>query len=198
MILVSGLLAAVAATPAFAQSYYDVEVIVFELLNANAVPFAPSESVNAAAGAGVAPVAGVAPGGAANGAATATAPAPAADTSGGRFEPLPPDRLLLNAEYQQLRTSKSYRPLLHQGWRQQMLGPHASVPRTLLEQAGPGLLSGDVKVYSETYLHIDLDLSFDVPGEGIFRLRDSRRVRSKETHYFDSPRFGVLIRLTPS
>jgi hypothetical protein len=79
-----------------------------------------------------------------------------------------------------------------------MLGPHASVPRTLLEQAGAGLLSGDVKVYTETYLHIDLDLSFDVPGEGIFRLRDSRRVRSKETHYFDSPRFGVLIRLTPS
>jgi hypothetical protein len=194
MILVTGLLAAAAAGPAIAQSYYDVEVVVFELLNSNAVPnVPPSASANAAPGVSVAA-------GASTSAETATtAPAPEiTDVPGGRFELLPADRLLLKPEYQQLRSSKSYRPLLHQGWRQQVLGPRASVPRTLLEQTGAGLLSGDVKVYAETYLHIDLDLSFDVPGEGIFRLRDSRRVRSKETHYFDSARFGVLIRLTPS
>src|SRR5262249_7433539 len=43
-LIVSLLAAAVVAPPAFAQSYYDVEVVVFELLNANAVPIAPSNA----------------------------------------------------------------------------------------------------------------------------------------------------------
>jgi hypothetical protein len=174
IVLVLGLLAAAAAGPAVAQSYYDVEIIVFEQLSAKAVPSTPTPVV------------------------TPVTPAEPPATPDPRFEPLPPDKLQLRPEYQSLRASKSYRPLLHQGWRQQVLGPRNSVARPLLEQTGSGLFSGELKVYMETFLHIDLDLTFDVPGEGGYRLRDSRRVRSRETHYFDNPRFGILIRLTPS
>ena len=176
MIRVLTLLTAAAAGPAVAQSYYDVEIILFEQLNANAVPNTPT--------AAAAPVLPAEP--------------PVAATPDTRFEPLPPDKLQLRPEYQSLRTSKSYRPLLHLGWRQQVLGPRNSVARPMLEQTGSGLINGDLKIYMETFLHIDLDLTFEVPGEGSYRLRDSRRVRSRETHYFDNPRFGILIRLTPS
>jgi hypothetical protein len=176
MILVMGLLATAAARPAVAQSYYDVEIIVFELLNASAVPSTTTP--------GAAPVLPAEP--------------PVAETPDARFEPLPPDKLQLRPEYQSLRTSKAYRPLLHQGWRQQVLGPRNSVARSMLEQSGSGLINGEIKIYMETFLHIDLDLTFEVPGEGSYRMRDSRRVRSRETHYFDNPRFGILIRLTPS
>jgi hypothetical protein len=33
---------------------------------------------------------------------------------------------------------------------------------------------------------------------GSYRLRDNKRVRSRETHFCDHPRFGVLLRITPS
>jgi hypothetical protein len=164
--------------PAAAQNYYDVEIVVFEVLNSNAVADTPPS----AAAEMPSPAPGV------------PTPAPKADP---RFEPLPADRLQLNTEFQRLRNSKAYRPLLHLGWRQQVLGPRMSVARTIEEKTPSGSFTGSVKVYTETFLHADLDLGFDVPAEGAYRLRDGKRVRSKETHYFDHPRFGVLLRITP-
>lgn len=160
------------AHSAWAQSYYDVEIVVFELLGAEAVPTLPEGET---------------------GAPSTEIPPPDA-----RFEPLPPERLLLTPEFHTLRTSKQYRPLLHLGWRQQVLAPRQSVARPLSEQTPTGAIEGLVRVYSESFLHVDLDLTLHVPGAGSYRLNDSRRVRSGETHYFDHPRFGVLLRLTPS
>jgi Peptidoglycan-binding protein, CsiV len=161
---------AVSSAPASAQSYYDVEIIVFELLDAAATPLAPPAPILAA-------------------------PAPAAPDA--RFEALPPERLQLQSEYQRLRNSKQYRPLLHLGWRQQVLGPRQSVARVIAEQVGDARLDGELRVYVESYLHVDIDLGLMLP-DGSYRLRESRRLHSKETHYFDHARFGVLLRLTPS
>jgi len=160
------------AHSAWAQSYYDVEIVVFELLGAETVP----------------PLAEVEPG----------VPAAEIPPPDARFEPLPAERMLLTPEFQRLRSSKQYRPLLHLGWRQQVLGPRQSVARPLSEQTPTGVVEGLLRVYSESFLHVDLDLTLHVAGDGSYRLNDSRRVRSGETHYFDHPRFGVLLRLTPS
>ena len=69
-------------------------------------------------------------------------------------------------------------------------------------------LDGTVQLYSRRYLHLDLDLRWTqlidggtVPaGELLpettlrsFRLRESRRTRRGQLHYFDHPRFGVLV-----
>jgi hypothetical protein len=167
------------ALPAAAQNYYDVEIVVFEVLNSSAVPDAPLES-----GATLPPPA-------------AAAPAPAEQKPDPRFEPLPPERMQLNTEFQRLRNAKAYRPLMHLAWRQQVLGPRMSVARPIAEQTPSGTFTGSLKVYAETFLHIAVDLTLDVPGEGSYRLRDGKRVRSKETHYLDHPRFGVLLRITP-
>jgi hypothetical protein len=181
-LLIAGCLGlSLAAAPARAQSYYDVEIVVFELLGVDVPSIADEET----------------------GAPTAEqvlqeAAPPETPPPDARFEPLPPDRMLLTPEFQRLRNSKQYRPLLHLGWRQQVLGPRQSVARPLLEQTGAGSIDGLLRVYSETFIHIDLDLTLHVTGVGAYRLNDSRRVRSGETHYFDHPRFGVLLRLTPS
>ena len=165
--------------PAAAQNQYDVEIVVFEVLSSNVVPDSPPSAEAAAP-----PAAPAVP-----------APAPKPDP---RFEPLAPDRLQLNTEFQRLRNSKAYRPLLHLGWRQQVLGPRMSVARPILEQTPAGSFTGNLKVYAETFLHVDVDLTFDVPGQGTYHLSDNKRVRSRETHYFDHPRFGVLLRITPT
>ena len=35
------------------------------------------------------------------------------------------------------------------------------------------------------------------PAVPVYRLSERRRIRSAETHYFDHPKFGVLLRVTP-
>jgi hypothetical protein len=165
--------------PATSQNQYDVEIVVFEVLNSNVVPDSPPS-----AEAGAPP-------------AEPAVPAPP-QTHDPRFEPLAPDRLQLNTEFQRLRNSKAYRPLLHLGWRQQVLGPRMSVARPILEQTPAGSFSGNLKVYTETFLHVDVDLTFDVPSQGAYHLSENRRVRSRQTRYFDHPRFGMLLRITPT
>jgi len=69
-------------------------------------------------------------------------------------------------------------------------------------------VEGTVRVAVERYLHLYLDLKlvdttltlnadfsdYDLPE---FRLNQHRRMRSKELHYFDHPKFGVIALITP-
>jgi len=77
----------------------------------------------------------------------------------------------------------------------------------------PVILEGFVTVSLSRYLHMKLDLLYhnpevylaeqianNQPGETVieyFPLKESRRVRSKEIHYFDHPYFGVIATITP-
>ena len=74
-------------------------------------------------------------------------------------------------------------------------------------------IEGTVKVTLGRYLHLTLDLTFQKRAEernvfsffdfnkevsaSSFRLTQKRRLRSKELHYFDHPKFGVLAIITP-
>jgi hypothetical protein len=75
-------------------------------------------------------------------------------------------------------------------------------------------VDGLVRVTVERYLHLDLDLRLHLPDSALpaasedyedneaygvpdIRLRQQRRMRSKELHYFDHPRFGVIALITP-
>jgi len=74
-------------------------------------------------------------------------------------------------------------------------------------------LEGTIKITLERYLHINLDLIYQKDAEeenifsffnfnkknsaSVFRMTQKRRLRSKELHYFDHPRFGVLALITP-
>lgn len=75
------------------------------------------------------------------------------------------------------------------------------------------LLDGVIDLAQSRYLHLDVDLVYQVNtladqsqrdsmiGDTVttrtYRLRQSRRIRSDDLYYFDHPRFGVLARITP-
>ena len=59
------------------------------------------------------------------------------------------------------------------------------------------VLAGNAVISLERYLHVDLDLAFHEAGERTFRITEERRIRSREIHYFDNPRFGAVVLVTP-
>lgn len=75
-------------------------------------------------------------------------------------------------------------------------------------------IDGIVRLSRGRFLHLALDLRYrrgaeksegsllsmfdrDVERESLYRLAQSRRIRSGEMHYFDHPRFGAIVLLTP-
>jgi len=173
---------------------YDVELLVFRTLNPNA---SPEEWSMEAAEAGqrlAIPEDEPEP-------FSSSAPAPTATAS---FPALAPARFKLTGIYDTLRRSRNYQPLAHFGWTQPGYPRDDAryLPITSLVPAGSGLV-GQVALSRGRYLHLTLDLVYDAPsaaGEPTqrFVLRQSRRMRSNERHYLDSPRFGVIAIVTPS
>lgn len=129
------------------------------------------------------------------------------------FRLLRREELQLGAEYRRLQAIPAYRPLLHVGWVQAGLSEAQSQPFDLA-LAGVSNPRGNVRVYLSRFLHVNLDLTYqlDAPtqsaasfGDDIaevaiaprYRLLTSRQARSGEIHYFDHPAFGVLVKVTP-
>ncbi len=120
----------------------------------------------------------------------------------------------LGTIYEALRRSAQYRPLAHFAWRQPVFDRGRAATLRLpasAAQAGGAYVDGSVQVAVERYLHLDLDLQLhaapaatfqadaDFESQAVpeFRLREKRRMRSKELHYFDNPRLGALALITP-
>ncbi|TCK18385.1 peptidoglycan-binding protein CsiV [Thiogranum longum] len=118
--------------------------------------------------------------------------------------------LHLAAEQVALKRSANYRPLRHIAWRQTVLDRK----RAQAIELPPGgnqfstTVEGTVRVAVERYLHLYLDLQLidktlviktDFSDNELpeFRLKEHRRMRSKELHYFDHPKFGVIALITP-
>jgi hypothetical protein len=111
-----------------------------------------------------------------------------------------------------LRNSSGYTVLLHRAWRQVGYDAAHAVAYPIHSLAGTGTYSidGSVTLIRERYLHLDVDLLLtqastaeparysDGPdSRPAFRLREKRRMRSREVHYFDHPRFGMIATVTP-
>lgn len=187
-------LSASAQQPTQVLQSYDVELLIFRTLNPNA---SPEEWNMEAAEAGqrlAIPEDEPEP-------AAASAPPPPTTTN---FPTLAPGRFKLTGIYDTLRRSRSYQPLAHFGWTQpgyprddaRYLTINSMVP------AGSGIV-GQVALSRGRYLHLTVDLVYDAAGAAgepaqRFVMRQSRRMRSNERHYLDSPRFGVIAIVTPS
>ena len=131
----------------------------------------------------------------------ASEPAP---TTTATFPALTPAKFKLTAIADTLKRSRNYQPLAHFGWTQPGYprGDAKYLPINAMVPAGTGLV-GQVALSRGRYLHLTLDLVYDAPGAAgeptqRFVLRQSRRMRSNERHYMDSPRFGVIAIVTPS
>ena len=140
-------------------------------------------------------------------------PAAAARAEALQIRPLRPEELKLGTEYRKLRAISAYQPLVHVGWVQPGL-PEADSKPIDLGTLGAINPRGTVRVHLMNYLHVTLDLTYLAPSsttpaersvDGLdeivlapqYRLTTTRRVISRELHYFDHPAFGVLVRITP-
>jgi len=122
---------------------------------------------------------------------------------------LPEQSYRLTAERNAMSRSSQYRPLAYIAWRQSVLDRTRALPIEIPanNSSTDAYIDGSVRVAVERYLHLYLDLQlhtpvsdeqfelleFDIPE---FRLTEHRRMRSKEIHYFDNPRFGVIALIT--
>jgi hypothetical protein len=124
---------------------------------------------------------------------------------------LPKSQFRLTAQRNALARSAPYRPIAHFAWRQSVTDRQRAKP---VEVPGANrnperaYVDGLVRVSVERYLHLDLNLRLHLRattteaisleyGVPEIRLRQRRRMRSKELHYFDHPRFGVIALITP-
>lgn len=106
----------------------------------------------------------------------------------------------------QLVQNKNYRVLAYAHW-SQTLDSNSSkgvkpVRIVSAEKAYPPELDGAVRFSMSRFLHLDINFLFRPAGEqaasgAIYRISEQRRVKSQETHYFDHPKFGVLVRIMP-
>jgi hypothetical protein len=119
----------------------------------------------------------------------------AVDLNGARDRRFRATGVVLSALRSRLDNSRQYRVLEHVAWTQPGLGSGSAVPVRI---RSPGALDGTVKVTLSRYLHVYSDFMFEGAGVGQpVRVRDHRRMRSRELHYIDHPLFGILVQITP-
>ena len=114
------------------------------------------------------------------------------------LENLPDSQFALNDVAGALQRSGAYQVLAHRLWRQAGYDRHSAVPYLLHTAQGRAdyELDGSITLIRERYLHLSVDLALTSPGS-VYRLDETRRMRSGELHYFDNPRLGVIARVTP-
>ncbi len=114
---------------------------------------------------------------------------------------------------QRLNRSSHYQVHYHQAWQQPVL--EKRLAQAIAVKSENELIDGNIRLYKATYLHAELDLWLmqntglinawsDASPEGIDinaprnpNLKESRRIRSKKLYFFDHPKLGALIQLTP-
>ncbi len=77
--------------------------------------------------------------------------------------------------------------------------PASAEPTTgRAEEVRTFTVNGTMKLRLGRFLHLESRLVYTRPDEGrSYRLYESRKMRSRELHYIDNPRFGILARIVP-
>lgn len=184
--------AAASAQQSSGLQSYDVELVIFQHLGANATPEAWGLESRGADGDLAIPDEDSSP-------FESQSAAPAAVTAS--FPALSASKYKLTAVEETLRRSRNYRPLAHFGWTQPGYARSDAKSFPIAAMIGDGTgLSGQIALTRGRYLHLTLDLVFEPAeenGQG-FVLQQTRRMRSNERHYIDHPKFGVIAVITPT
>lgn len=151
---------------------------------------------------------------------------PLGPEGGAPFQQLPAASLLLNREAAALAQRRNLRVLTHAAWLWPAEEPARATAVAISAGRQVGAhreLEGYVALGADHFLHIDTQLWLSrfgsaggeapslpplpgaVPDAGateglpsqVFLLREQRRMRSGELHYFDHARLGLLVQVTP-
>lgn len=109
----------------------------------------------------------------------------------GAYQTLPSQDLNLTGVRKRLDASEDYQVVLHSAWRQPAMERGESTP-VWIESAG--LVEGQITLDKGRYLHFGTNLVFQQLGRELV-MQERRRIKSKELHYFDHPKFGMLVRV---
>ncbi len=125
---------------------------------------------------------------------------------------LPEGDFTLQDQWARLRSSQQFRPLARLAWTQvnppAERGPSLQLrqgtPFTIYDPQGQSSylatpLDGSVALRLSRFLHLDVDALLNEPRGGgavSYRLNDRRRMRRDELHHLDSPKLGVLAKVT--
>ena len=113
---------------------------------------------------------------------------------------------VLSATAAALESSSQHHVLAHLRWQQSAEAKSVSKPVKIV--SADGGLDGALRFYLSRFLIVDVNLILreatsggiaEVSGQGApaYRLAEARRVKLSETHYFDHPKFGALVRVSP-
>ena len=147
------------------------------------------------------------------------------DPSGSNaFKKLPSSRYKLGGVNKALKLSSGYRPVYHVAWQQPELTK--SRAKKVHIKNPDAKINGTVNLKGGHILHLDLDISYfidllnesetsfteevvfeegaspDTVREEIImsgtyaQMKETRRIKLNELHYFDHPLFGVIMRVT--
>ena len=126
------------------------------------------------------------------------APLASVTTIPGRVELLPDSVWQLAAAEQALAHRDGYPVLAHAAWA--AIVPPNGRTTARLEDLLPGgtPLAGSVALQRSQYLFLGVEIDYQAAAGVSYGLREKRRVKFGERHYFDHPAFGVIAQVTPS
>lgn len=97
-----------------------------------------------------------------------------------------------------------YRVLAYLRWVQTVDAKSIAKPMRVASVT-PDELEGTIRFFMSRHLHLDINLVFreTVAASGneltatVYQMNEQRKIKTQETHYFDHPRLGVLVRVMP-
>jgi len=118
---------------------------------------------------------------------------------------LPAEQTSLASEWQKLSNSKRYQPVSRLSWIQKD-PPENNAPVLHVRVGEPNgdiaPIDGTLGLSAGHYLHLDVDMLYtQATGDGTrmsYRLRENRKMMRDELHHLDSPKLGILARITKS
>lgn len=93
---------------------------------------------------------------------------------------------MLNEQARLINESSGYRLVDHLSWGQESLPYRQSTAVPL-----SGNPDGWFKVYANHLLYVNIDLDF-----AGYRMEEKRRIKLDEQHFFDHPKFGLLVQVS--
>lgn len=119
----------------------------------------------------------------------------------------PSEDSALSAATTALEKSGRHHVLAHLRWQQSAEAKSVSKPVKISNVEGG--LDGSLRFYLSRFLVLELNLALREAQSGgvfsgalekdatVYRLNEPRRIKVSETHYFDHPKFGALVRVSP-
>ena len=86
-----------------------------------------------------------------------------------------------------INNSKEYKVLQHYSWGQESLPFSQSTAYQVVDER----LNGWIKIYATQLLFANVDIDFNG-----YRMNEKRRLKLNERHFFDHPKFGLLMQVS--